>query len=38
MFSVEHYIRNIMSKKYRSALAKVRYGVSPIRIEIWRYE
>ncbi len=27
-----------MSKKYRSAFAKFRYGVAPIRIETGRYE
>ncbi len=36
MFSVEHYVRNIMSKKYRSV--KFRCGVAPIRIETDRYE
>ncbi len=25
MFSVEHYVRNIMSKKYRSALQKYKH-------------
>ncbi len=38
MFSVEHYVRNIMSKKYRSAFEKFRCGVAPIRIETSRYE
>ncbi len=38
MLSVEHYVRNIMSKKYRSAFAKFRRGVAPIRIETGRYE
>ncbi len=38
MFSVEHYVRNIMSKKYRSAFAKFRSGVAPICIETGRYE
>ncbi len=37
-FSVEHYLRNIMSKKYRSAFAKFRCGVAPVRIETGRYE
>ncbi len=32
MFSVEHYVRNIMSKNYRSACR-----VAPIRIETGRY-
>ncbi len=38
MFSVEHYVRNIMSKKYRSTFPKFRCGVAPIRIETGKYE
>ncbi len=38
MFSVEHYVRNSMLKKYRSAFAKFRCGVAPIRIEPAPYE
>ncbi len=34
----EQYVKIIMPKKYRSALAKFRAGVAPIRIETGRYE
>lgn len=37
-YGVENYVTLIMPKSHRSALAKVRCGVAPIRIEIGRYE
>ena len=37
-FKTETYVRNIMNKGNRSALAKFRCGVAPIRIETGRYE
>lgn len=38
-YETEHYVRNhIMSRARRSALAKFRCGVAPLRIETGRYE
>jgi hypothetical protein len=36
-YHVEAYVKNIMPYPYRSALAKFRCGVAPIRIETGRY-
>lgn len=37
-FKTEQYLKIQMDKKYRSALAKIRCGVAPIRLETGRYE
>lgn len=37
-FNTEPYIVNVMSYSYRSALAKFRCGIAPIRLETGRYE
>lgn len=37
-YSVEAYVKTVMPKCYRSALAKFRCGVAPIRVETGRYE
>lgn len=37
-YKTEHYVKTIMSRGQRSALAKFRCGVAPIRIETGRYE
>ena len=37
-FIVEPYVKNTMPKKYRSAFAKFRCGVAPLRLETGRYE
>lgn len=37
-FEQEHFVNKIMSYRHRSALAKFRCGVAPIRLEIGRYE
>ena len=36
-FSPEAYVTSIMSKKHRSAMAKFRCGVAPIKLETGRY-
>ena len=36
-FETEHYVKQIMPYPFRSALAKFRCGVAPIRIETGRY-
>ena len=38
MLCAEPYVKCILNKKIRSALAKFRCGVAPIRIETGRYE
>jgi hypothetical protein len=37
-YGVEQYVQILMSKGSRSALAKFRYGVAPLRIQTGRYE
>jgi hypothetical protein len=37
-FYTEFYCKNVLSTKYRGALAKFRSGTAPIRIETGRYE
>ena len=37
-FETESYVRTVMSRAHRSALAKFRCGVAPIRLETGRYE
>ena len=37
-YNVEHYCKMLMSFTHRSALAKFRCGVAPIRLETGRYE
>ncbi len=36
-FVTESYVKNVLSRTSRSALAKFRCGVAPINIEIGRY-
>ena len=38
IFQTEFYVENIMTRSHRSALAKFRCGVAPIRLETGRYE
>ena len=38
IFQTEFYVKNIMIRSHRSALAKFRSGVAPIRIETGRYQ
>ena len=38
MYNIESYVKTVMPKCYRSALAKFRCGIAPIRIETGRYE
>lgn len=37
-YSVEPYVQNIMNKKYRSVLAKLRCGILPLAIETGRWK
>ena len=37
-YETEHYLSMPLSYKYRSAIAKFRCGVAPIRLETGRYE
>ena len=37
-YNIEAYVKMVMPKCYRSALAKFRCGVAPIRVETGRYE
>ena len=38
IFRTEFHMENIMTRSHRSALAKFRCGVAPIRLETGRYE
>ena len=38
IFQTEFYVENIMTRSHRSALAKFRCGVAPIRLKTGRYE
>lgn len=37
-YGTEHYVKSVMSRSNRSAIAKFRCGVAPIRIETGRFE
>ena len=37
-FEPEHYVRQLLSRAHRSALAKFRCGTAPLKIETGRYE
>ncbi len=38
IYETESYVKTILNRRHRSALAKVRCGVAPIRIETGRFE